>query len=224
MQPYIVFDVNETLLDLQNLDPLFEDHFGSAYYRKAWFDQVLKSAFVSTITGPYNDFGVVARSALQMVATRSKVMLPDDATDEILAQMQQLNPHPDVIAGIEQLSAAGFKMAALTNSPQAVAEAQLAYAEITPYLEKVLSVDASKSLKPAKQVYADAEKKLGSKPAQTCLIASHTWDIAGAMQAGWQGAFIERKDKVWNPLFETPNFTGKTLTEIADQLVAGGKQ
>lgn len=224
MQPYIVFDVNETLLDLQKLDPLFEEHFGSGYYRKAWFDQVLKSAFVSTIAGPYKDFGVVARSALYMVATRSNVILPDEAVDEILAQMQELDPHPNVIDGIEQLKAAGFKMAALTNSPPAVAQAQLEYAGILPYLEKALSVDASKSLKPAKKVYADAIKKLGSKPEHTCLIAAHDWDIAGAMQAGWQGAFLERKDKVWNPLFETPNFTGKTLTEIAEQLIAGRNQ
>ena len=219
MQRYIVFDVNETLLDLQKLDPLFEEHFGSGYYRKAWFDQVLQTAFVSTIIGPYRDFGIVARNALQMVAARSHVILPEEATDAILAQMRQLNPHPDVIDGLEQLKAAGFKMAALTNSPPVVAQAQLEYAGILPYLEKALSVDASKSLKPAQKVYTDAAKTLGTKPAHTCLVAAHAWDIAGAMQAGWQGAFIERKGKVWNPLFESPNFTGKTLVEIVDWLI-----
>lgn len=40
----LVFDVNETLLDLAALDPLFERHLGSATQRKAWFADMLVSA------------------------------------------------------------------------------------------------------------------------------------------------------------------------------------
>ena len=216
----LVFDVNETLLDLSSLDPLFARHFGDATYRQMWFDQVLKTAFVSTITGPYADFGVVARSALQMVATRAGIELSSDAHAEILGQMRHLTPHPDVLPAIHKLKDAGYRMAALTNSPPAVAQAQLDNAGITPLLEAVLSVDASKSLKPAQIVYDDAIKTLGANPADTCLIAAHTWDIAGAMKAGWQGAFVTRPGKVWNPLFESPTFIGATIDDIADQLLA----
>ena len=58
MYSAIVFDVNETLLDLSALDPAFESHFGTGDYRKEWFNEVLKLAFVSTIVGNYSDFGV----------------------------------------------------------------------------------------------------------------------------------------------------------------------
>ncbi len=220
MLPFIVFDVNETLLDLTSLDPLFEEHFGSTMYRQAWFDQVLKTAFVSTITGPYSDFGVVARGALQMIATRAGIQLRQQASDKILGQMRQLTPHPDVHPAINLLKDAGFQMAALTNSPPAVAQAQLDNAGISQYLQAVMSVDDSNSLKPAKIVYDDATLKLGIQPENTCLIAAHAWDIAGAMRANWMGAFVERAGKVWNPLFESPTFTGKTVLEIANQLVA----
>lgn len=217
--PFIVFDVNETLLDLASLDPIFEKHFGSRQYRQAWFDQVLKTAFVSTITGPYSNFGEVARSALKMIATRAGIHLPSGASDEILSQMKRLTPHPDVIPAIKKLRLTGFEMAALTNSPPAVANAQLENAGISPMLKAVLSVDASQSLKPAKIVYDDAISTLNIAASQTCLIAAHAWDIAGAMHAGWMGAFVERPNKVWNPLFESPTFTGKTILEIAEQLI-----
>ena len=220
MLPFIVFDVNETLLDLASLDPLFEKHFGSREYRQAWFDQVLKTAFISTITGPYSDFGVVARGALQMAAERAGIKLEQNASDEILRQMRRLTPHPDVHPAINMLKDAGFKMAALTNSPPAVAQAQLDNAEISLHLQAVMSVDASRSLKPAQIVYDDAVKRLGIQSQNTCLIAAHAWDIAGAMRAGWMGAFVERAGKVWNPLFESPTFTGKTVLKIANQLVA----
>lgn len=220
MPPLIVFDVNETLLDLQSLDPLFVEHLGSAALRQQWFDQVLKSAFVSTITGPYHDFGVVARSALAMVAEKNQIALTTEASDAILQQMRRLTPHPDVLPGIQLLHDAGFRLAALTNSPPAVAQAQLVNAGIAPLLSEILSVDASQSLKPAKKVYEDALQTLEGTPSSTTLIAAHAWDIAGAMSAGWQGAFVLRQGKVWNPLFESPTFTGIDIQDIARQLIS----
>ena len=59
MARVILFDVNETLLDLRALDPPFERAFGRASVRHEWFGQLLQSAFVSTITDSYADFGTI---------------------------------------------------------------------------------------------------------------------------------------------------------------------
>ena len=48
-----VFDVNETLLDLGALDPLFERVFGDASARQAWFGQFLTSWLTAMVTGVY---------------------------------------------------------------------------------------------------------------------------------------------------------------------------
>ena len=55
-QPVLLFDVNETLLDLRVLDPLFERSFGSAAVRPNWFAQMLQISFVGALTGDYVDF------------------------------------------------------------------------------------------------------------------------------------------------------------------------
>lgn len=216
---WIVFDVNETLLDLVSLDVLFDRHFGRSELRASWFNEVLKSAFVSTIVGPYRDFGVVARSALQVVATREGILLTEESASEILGEMRRLTPHPDVRPGIETLHEAGFRMAALTNSPPTVAEAQIQNAGLRSFLEHVMSVDASASLKPARIVYEDAATHLNASPAEIMLIAAHDWDIAGAMNAGWQGIFIERPGKIWNPLYDSPTFTAQDLQDAAKRLI-----
>ena len=39
MPPVLVFDVNETLLDLSALDPFFERTFGDAGQRQPWFSR-----------------------------------------------------------------------------------------------------------------------------------------------------------------------------------------
>ncbi|MEZ5391359.1 MAG: hypothetical protein R2724_00450 [Bryobacterales bacterium] len=46
----LVFDVNETLLDLSALDPHFERLFGDESVRSAWFTQVLQTAMTLTLT------------------------------------------------------------------------------------------------------------------------------------------------------------------------------
>jgi 2-haloacid dehalogenase len=48
-----VFDVNETLLDLAAMDPHFQRIFGDADLRVAWFNQLISSALVATVTGAY---------------------------------------------------------------------------------------------------------------------------------------------------------------------------
>jgi 2-haloacid dehalogenase len=55
-----VFDVNETLLDLAALDPHFERVFGDASVRRLWFNQMLQSALVATVTDAYTTFGEAA--------------------------------------------------------------------------------------------------------------------------------------------------------------------
>ena len=63
----VAFDVNETLLDLSALDPLFDRNFGTPAVRKEWFSRVLQLAFVTTITGRYSDFSSIGNAALRAI-------------------------------------------------------------------------------------------------------------------------------------------------------------
>lgn len=56
MARVLLFDVNETLLDLRVLDPVFERAFGDASIRRHWFGLVLRNAMTLTITGDYENF------------------------------------------------------------------------------------------------------------------------------------------------------------------------
>ena len=100
MAQVIVFDVNETLLDLKALDPVFTKIFGDAASKREWFQQLLQSAMVRTITGPYLDFGAIGMGALDMVAARRSTDRDRRCTRQLLRDgMQQLPSHPEVRAG-----------------------------------------------------------------------------------------------------------------------------
>jgi len=218
----LVFDVNETLLDLSALDPHFERAFGDAGVRYEWFDQVIHSAMLSVITDNYHDFGAVAKGALSAVAARTGVALSDADTGAILGQIRALPPHPDVAEALSLLQDAGVRLAALTNSALNVAEAQLQNAGLAGYFERILSADTVKRLKPAPEPYQHAAAELGVPIGQLRLVAAHGWDVAGALHAGARAAFVARPGKGLDPLSPQPDVIGEDVLAVARELLARG--
>ena len=214
-----VFDVNETLLDLGSLDPQFERVFGDASARQAWFGQFLTSWLTAMVTGVYQEFGTIGGTALEMVAKRQGVDLSDEDKQQILSGLQNLPPHPEVEENLGRLQYAGLRLAALTNSTQQVADAQIDNSGLRGYFEQVLSADAVQRLKPAPEPYRMAAESLGVGIGQVRLVAAHAWDVAGAMRAGCAAAFVARPGMVLNPLFERPDVVGSDLREVADQIL-----
>jgi len=213
-----VFDVNETLLDLAALDPLFERVFGDAAVRKLWFNQMLQSAFVATMTDAYVTFGEAAAAALRMTEERQGVEVSDEDRREILTGLRDLPPHPEVPESLDRLREAGFRLATLTNSTQEVAEAQIENAGLTDRFEQILSADTAKRLKPAPAPYRMAARSLVVPEHEMRLVAAHAWDVAGAMRAGCAAAFVARQP--FDPLVEEPDVIGADLAEVAEGIIA----
>ena len=220
MARVILFDVNETLLDLRALDPIFAEMFGEAKVRQAWFAQVLQSAMTLTLTGGYADFSAVGAAALAMIGTRTGVTVDDALTRRVGAAMRQLPPHPDAAPALARLRAAGLRLATLTNNPPVVVEAQLAAAGIRNVFSAVLTVDAVRQFKPAPAPYQHAATALGVPISEVRLVAAHGWDVAGAMAAGAAAAFVARPGQALEPLAPALDIIGADLSEVADAILA----
>jgi 2-haloacid dehalogenase len=216
----IVFDVIETLLDLNHLAPGFERAFGDPASLHEFFSQMLQSAFAITVAGIYADFGSVARAALTMTAERRGVALTEQGLTQILGGIRSLPAHPEVPAGLQRLTSAGFRMAALTNSARKVLESQVTAAGIAHYFDQLLTVDTVRQFKPARAVYQSAAAALGVTTQNIRMVAAHSWDVGGAMQAGCSAAFVARPGMVLDPLFPMPDIVGRNMTEVVDRIIA----
>ncbi len=220
MAPLIAFDVNETLLDLAALDPLFARVFGDPAVRREWFAQMLQSMFISIVTDRYADFTALQMGALTAIAARHDVAVSEDDRRQIREGMQHLPPHPDVRPALERLRGAGLRLVTLTNSPEPVARAQIANAGLGDLFEAVFSADRVRRLKPAPESYRMVAER-GSVPiGQVRLVAAHGWDIAGALRAGCAAAFVARPRMALDPIAERPEIVGDTLGEVAEQIIA----
>ena len=101
-----------------------------------------------------------------------------------------------------------------------MARAQLEHAGLIGAFEAVLSADAVRRLKPAPEPYRMAADRLGVDPGEVLLVAAHAWDVAGALRAGCQAAFVARPGKVLDPLADRPGLVVADLDELADRLLA----
>lgn len=217
MRPILVFDVNETLLDLTALDPSFEAAFGNASARREWFGLLLRMSMQATILGQYSDFGVLAAAALDALAAARTVELTETQRAGILGTMRALPPHADVLPALHKLRNAGWRMVALTNSSPAMAASQLDSAGIE--FERIFTVDAVKKFKPSPEVYLYVASELAVPPSDLLMVAAHAWDVAGAMNAGLQGAFLARPGQVLDALTPPPSHIARDLNELATRLV-----
>jgi 2-haloacid dehalogenase len=221
MRPGVIaYDVNETLLDLSALDAPFAEVLGDAALRPAWFGTMLQLSFVGVITGNHVDFTTAQHAALRMVAQRVGTELSDEDAERIVGGMQRLPAHPEVPGAIALLRDAGFRQVTITNSPLAVARAQLAFAGLDGLVDDVLSADEVEQLKPGPRPYALVAERSGVSVGDVMLVAAHAWDVSGALAAGTRAAFVERPGMVPSPIGVQPELVVADIDALAHELTA----
>ena len=219
MTTVIAFDVNETLLDLGALDGDFRDVFGDAGLRPQWFAQMLQLAFVGGLTGRYVDFTTAQHAALAMLAERTGTTLRDDDARRIVGRMSTLPPHPEVPGALARLRDTPLAVAALTNSVQSVAEAQLEHAGLRDLFHLVLSADTVRRLKPAPEPYRAVAAHFGVPIGEVRLVAAHPWDVSGALAAGARAALVKRPGVVASPIGPAPDIVGSDVDEVVSGIL-----
>lgn len=194
----LLFDVNETLLDLTPVKKEICELLGSQASANEWFARLLHASLVANELDAYRPFGQIGVEQLLAIAKRLRIGLTESKAREVVGLMAALPPHPDVVDGLESLAAAGLKLATLTNGSADMVTQQLHNAGLDGLFEASLSVSSVGRFKPAPEVYTWAVDRLGSLPQHTVLVAAHDWDVAGAMRAGLRGAFVAREGATWS--------------------------
>ena len=221
--PLIVFDVNETLLDLGTMEPTFQRIFGDKSAMRLWFANLILYSAALTVAGVYVPFTDIGAAVMKMLADTRGIRINDNDKKELTDKFSTMPPHPEVPAALRKLRDAGFRLFCLTDNLLDVQTRQLTQGGIVDQFERRFSADGVKHHKPSRQAYAYVERELGVTPSQLCMIACHTWDTLGAVAAGWQAALIKRVGNDVLGVGPQPHIVGDDLNHVADQLIARHK-
>jgi 2-haloacid dehalogenase len=219
-RPAIVFDVNETLMNLDALRPFFDRIFGDPAAMRLWFADLITYSEALTLAGVYVPFTDIGGAVLRMLAATRDVTIGQADAAELTDRFATMPPHPEVPGALRRLRDHGFRLFTLTDNTLEVSGRQLEHAGVIDVFEHRFSVDESvRRHKPAPEAYRSVAAALQLDPGDVCLVACHVWDTIGAQSAGWQAALILREGNAPLEVGPQPNYVGEDLDAIADQLI-----
>src|ERR1700739_9118 len=112
----LVFDVNETLIDFESMNPLFERVFGDRKVLREWLGHLIMYSMTLTLSGLYKDYWDLGRGLFRMVGAIHKIEVTDADVEALKRGMQTMPAWPDCKEGLTKLKEAGFRLVTLTNS------------------------------------------------------------------------------------------------------------
>jgi 2-haloacid dehalogenase len=219
----LVFDVNETLIDIESMATLFEEVFGARTVLREWFGQLVMYSMAATLAECYVDFFTLGQGVLRMLGDIHGVTVTDGDVARLKTALANMPAHPDVAPALAELRANGFRLVTLTNSPHSEGvPTPLENAGLAGFFEHQLSVESCRAFKPAPAVYRHACQVLGVSPADCMMVAAHVWDTVGAQGVGFSSALITRPGNPPLPVdgLPQPTVVASDLGELAARLIA----
>ncbi|HWF29142.1 MAG TPA: haloacid dehalogenase type II, partial [Mycobacterium sp.] len=220
----LVFDVNETLIDIDSLAPLFGELFGDERVLREWFAQLVMYSMTATLAEYYVDFFTLGQGVLHMLADIYRVDVTDDDVRRLQARMRTMPAHSDVADGLTALRDNGFRLVTLTNSPHKTGvQTPLENAGLADFFERQFSVEACRAFKPSPSVYRYVCQRLDVAPADCMMVSAHVWDTLGAQNVGFSSALITRPGNPPLPVDDLPqpDLVVSDMRQLAEQLITG---
>jgi 2-haloacid dehalogenase len=188
-RPLIVFDVNETLLDLETMEPTFARIFGDKSTMRLWFANFIMCSAALTVAGCYVPFTDIGAAVMKMLADTRGIRIGESDRKELTEKFSTMPPHPEVPSALRKLRDAGFRLFTLTDNLLEVQTRQLEHGGIAGLFERRFSADGVKHHKPSREAYAYVERELGvDRPSSASSPAIPGTRSAPSRRAGRRGS------------------------------------
>ena len=183
------------------------------WWRRTHFENSMIDALLDRGHTPYREIG---ERAVAHVMDRCGIAYAADEVRRLVGEIERLKPFPDVVASLERLRAAGYRLAILSNGdPDMLAAAA---PHIGFRFDRVISVAEAGYFKPHAKTYATAAAILGREPSRILFVANHAFDCIGAKAAGMRTAFIDRRKRPFGHTPHEPDLIVADFAELAERL------
>jgi 2-haloacid dehalogenase len=216
-----VFDAYGTLFDVASAAERARGALGDRWQPLAelWRAKQLQYTWLRSLMGRHADFWHVTQDALDF-ALESLGIADAALRERLMSLYERLGAYSDARPALEQLRAAGLKLAILSNGAPRMLAAAAESAGLAPLLDAVISVEEVGVYKPSPAVYRLATDRLGLWPSEIAFVSSNGWDACGAKTAGLRVAWCNRGGLPRDRVPEPPDVEIRSLAELPP-LLAG---
>lgn len=210
-----VFDAYGTLFDVASAAERAREALGPRWQPLAelWRAKQLQYTWLRSLMGRHADFWRVTGDALDF-AMESLGIADAELRARLMSLYERLGAYPEARPALEQLRAAGLKLAILSNGAPRMLAAAAESAGLAPLLDAVISVEDVGVFKPSPAVYRLAPDRLGLWPSEIAFVSSNGWDACGAKAAGLRVAWCNRAGQPRERIPEAPDAEIRSLAEL----------
>ncbi|NKK72817.1 haloacid dehalogenase type II [Rhizobium leguminosarum bv. viciae] len=170
---------------------------------------------------PHRTFAEV--SALALERAMADLDMPFTAADAeiLISSIGKMPPFPEVVATLEELKAAGFRLAIISNTDDAIISGNVA--QLGGFIDRIITAEQAGAYKPSRQIFLHAWKSLEiGMDDLVHICASPHLDHAAARELGFRTVWVDRGTgrKLLNDYH--PNEIVPTLDRVPAVLAAAG--
>lgn len=215
----VVFDAYGTLYDVHSVIAACEAKWPGhgESLSKLWRAKQLEYSWLHSMMERYVDFRAVTTAALDFACESLKLPLDDGARSELMERYLHLNAFPEVPAALETLKR-GRKLMIFSNGSPDMLGPLVENTGLGKLLDGWISADEVRIYKPDPHSYTLVTKKLGLSADQMLFISSNPWDVAGSKNFGFNVAWVNRGNAVFDKLGVSPDVVLKSLAELPAHL------
>ncbi len=184
---------------------------------KMWVDHQISYSLEVTLMDEYRTWWDLTVQSLDYVLEYYDVDVTDEEHDRIMDAYRHLEPYEDW-SEFEKLREAGHELYILSDGNPEMLQELADNTGFSEYLDGIVSVHELEKYKPHPDVYHNLENYTG-RPIEECtMVATHTFDVAGAQAAGMKTILINRFGVPETRLGHTPDLVVDSYAELAEEL------
>jgi 2-haloacid dehalogenase len=181
-----------------------------------WRSRSVDYRMVATFLGEYETYRETTRDALEYALAVHGHDLDESAVDEVMATFESLPVFDDVHESISRLVEAGYDVAILSNGEPDLLASIVERAGIGDLLSAVVSADEIRSYKPDAAIYERGAERTDTPIGNIAHAATPWYDVYGAMGAGMQGIWVNRRGRPWDTFDGEPSLIVDSMAALAD--------
>ena len=207
-----VFDAYGTLFNFNSAVDRCSKDIGvkSEELSNIWRQKQIQYTWLRSMMNKYADFWTVTGEALDYAM--SAVSINDEKLHKKLMQLyKELEIFPEVNEALNNIKNENIIIAILSNGTQEMLCSAIKHSNLSPLIDRVISVDEIGVYKPNPKVYQLAVSKLELNPEEICFISSNAWDAHGASSFGFKVIWVNRYQL---PLEQMPSKPDENISSL----------
>jgi 2-haloalkanoic acid dehalogenase type II len=140
---------------------------------------------------PHRSFKQVTALALELAMKEFGLPFDGADADLLTSSIGRMPPFPEVVATLGKLKAAGFRLAIISNTDDAIIAGNVA--QLGGIIDRVITAEQAEAYKPSPQIFRHAWKTLGIDMNDLVHIcASPHLDLVAARELGFRAIWVDR--------------------------------